>query len=137
MKTRLHATAVAWAGRGVLLRGASGAGKSTLALALIRQGWMLVGDDQVDVGLADGQLHMSPAPALRGWLEVRGLGLVAMPYRLSAPLALVVDLLPDPPRLPESRHLDLLGQAVPAVSLQRQTAELPSRLIAALIESAT
>jgi HPr kinase/phosphorylase len=134
---RLHATAVAWRGRGVLLRGASGAGKSTLALALIGQGWMLVGDDQLDISVHDGQLHAAAVPALRGWLEVRSVGLVAMPYRLSAPLVLVVDLVPDPYRLPDSHQMQLLGFLLPHVCVQAHAAGLPARLIAALIESAT
>ncbi|MBT7294587.1 MAG: serine/threonine protein kinase, partial [Rhodospirillaceae bacterium] len=42
-----HATCIALAGKGVLLRGFSGAGKSDLALRLIDGGAKLVADDQV------------------------------------------------------------------------------------------
>ena len=38
----VHATAVAWHGRGVLLRGPSGSGKSALALRLLHAGAVLV-----------------------------------------------------------------------------------------------
>ena len=42
---KVHATAVAIAGSGVLIRGASGSGKSDLALRLIDRGAILISDD--------------------------------------------------------------------------------------------
>jgi HPr kinase/phosphorylase len=105
---RVHATAVARDGEGILLLGASGAGKSDLALRLIDRGWRLVSDDQVLVrhGVA------RPVPELAGLIEIRGLGLVHLPFLSEAPLRLAV-LLCDPAAVPErmpspSRH-DGLG----------------------------
>jgi HPr kinase/phosphorylase len=51
MSGTLHASVVAWRGRGLLILGASGAGKSSTALRLIDAGWMLVADDQVVIRL--------------------------------------------------------------------------------------
>ena len=49
----LHASAVLWHGRGVLIRGASrAAGKSSLALRLLAAGAMLVADDLVGSSVA-------------------------------------------------------------------------------------
>ena len=45
----LHAAAVAWNDRALLLLGESGAGKTTLSLALARSGMSLLGDDLVIV----------------------------------------------------------------------------------------
>jgi serine kinase of HPr protein (carbohydrate metabolism regulator) len=133
MKERLHATSVAWAGRAILLRGASGAGKSRLALTLIERGWMLVGDDYVDVHVTNGQLTVAPVPGLQGWLEVRGLGIVAMPFLGSASLVLVADLVINPPRLAEASQTRLLDIPVAQVCLPAHDPDLPALIIAALI----
>ena len=91
---------------GVLLLGASGAGKSDLALRLIAVGAELVADDRTDLTVENGTLLASPPPILAGLIEVRGLGIVAMPHCPRIRVALAVELTPDniPPRLPESEH---------------------------------
>lgn len=69
--------------------GPSGAGKSDLLLRLLGRGWVLVADDQV---VLDGDAVSAPA-ALRGMLEVRGLGLFEdLPVAEGARLALAVEL---------------------------------------------
>ena len=80
--------------------GPSGAGKSDLVLRLMARGWQLVADDQV---MLEGEEVTAP-PALRGMLEIRGLGIFeALPVAPRARLCLVVDLAAraDVPRLPE------------------------------------
>jgi HPr kinase/phosphorylase len=96
---RVHGSCVARDGSAVLLLGPPGAGKSDLALRLIGRGFVLVADDQV---LIDGRDVRAPE-ALRGLLEVRGLGIFqALPVARDASLALVVDLVApaDVARLP-------------------------------------
>jgi hypothetical protein len=51
----LHAAAVSYSGRGVVILGASGAGKSTMACALSASGWDFLGDDVTPVTMS-GQL---------------------------------------------------------------------------------
>ena len=95
----VHATCVEWLGRGVLIRGKPGAGKSDLALRLVDAGAVLVADDQVV--LKNG---VASAPArLQGLLEVRGFGIVKLPFVEKTAIALTVDLCaPDEiERLPE------------------------------------
>lgn len=84
----LHATCVEWFGRGVLIRGKSGAGKSDLALRLIDAGAALVADDQV---LLENGIASAPA-RLQGLLEVRGFGIVKLPFAETTTIALTVDL---------------------------------------------
>ncbi|WP_158742838.1 HPr kinase/phosphorylase [Acidisphaera sp. L21] len=85
---QIHASCAAREGHGVLLLGPSGSGKSDLLLRLLDRGFTLVADDRVE--LTDG-VASAPA-ALVGLLEVRGLGLVRLPYLASAHVALAVSL---------------------------------------------
>lgn len=80
------------------------------------RGWQLVADDQVMIEGA----QLSAPPALRGMLEIRGLGIFeALPVAPSARLCLVVDLVPrtDVPRLPEPAFWQGPAGAVPRVVL--------------------
>jgi len=100
MTVTLHASCVAIRGRGVLLTGPSGAGKSDLALRLIDRGAVLVGDDGVVIEARDGRLHARPGPNIEGQMEVRGLGILALPWE-EAPLALAIALDQPMPRMPD------------------------------------
>jgi hypothetical protein len=101
MTATLHASCVAIGNRGVLLTGASGAGKSDLALRLIDRGARLVGDDGVMIEAFNGRLLASPGPNIEGQMEVRGLGILAFPWVSRVPLALVVALDQEVPRMPD------------------------------------
>ena len=64
-------------GLGVLLTGPSGIGKSVLALELLARGHALVADDAVEIRRgATGRLTGQAPPLLRGFIEVRGLGIL-------------------------------------------------------------
>jgi len=126
--TRIHATAVSIGGKAVLLTGASGSGKSDLALRLIDRGAVLVADDQVDLTLRDGVLHASPPQTIAGKIEVRGVGIVAMPFTRDVPVALAVDLDLPPERLPE-RHARVIGGAsVPLAMLDAREISAPLKV---------
>ncbi len=88
---------------GVLLLGASGTGKSDLMLRLIAAGAELVADDRVDLVVDEDTLFATSPPVLAGLIEVRGLGIVALPHCQRAKVVLAVELTPGniPPRLPE------------------------------------
>jgi serine kinase of HPr protein (carbohydrate metabolism regulator) len=131
---RLHATAVAIGGRGVLLRGASGAGKSDLALRLIDRGAVLIADDQVLCTLKNGGVMLGAPEKIAGLIEIRGLGLRRMPC-VTAEMALVIDLvLPDQvPRLPEEAKTLICGLSFPCFSLAAFEHSSPIKVEQALI----
>ncbi len=112
---RIHASAVAVDGRGVLILGPSGSGKSSLALQLIALGGQLIADDQVMLHRA-GDAVIAAAPAtLAGLIEARGIGLIRAPSA-PAPLALVVDLgQAETERLPPIRHTGVMDMPLPLV----------------------
>lgn len=63
-------------GKGVLLTGDSGIGKSELALDLIQRGHIFVADDLVEVSKVANKLFCTAPQILKGYLEIRGLGVV-------------------------------------------------------------
>ncbi len=102
----IHGSCIAIGGDGVLLLGAPGSGKSDLALRLIdgtgtgltgtpRTG-QLVADDQVVIHRSGERLMASAPPALRGQLEIRGLGIVSVAAAPETALKLAVRLTPSP-----------------------------------------
>ena len=131
---RVHGTAIALGGDGILLRGPSGAGKSDLALRLIDQGARLVADDQTELRREGNAVMMSAPATIAGQIEVRGLGIVAVPSVAAAPLRLVVDLVPasEIERMPAPRECRFLDCAVPLVALAPFEASAPAKLRLAL-----
>src|SRR5215470_9576124 len=119
----IQATCVAIDGIGVALRGPPGSGKSELALQLIDGGARLVADDGVELRI-QGQRLFARLPraapeAVRGRIELRGLGILPVPAVNEAPLDLVIDLVPADAleRLPEPMTVELLGIALPLLRL--------------------
>lgn len=110
----LHASCVAWEGRGVLILGPSGSGKSALALSLLALGAGLVADDRTRVWRTGGRLRAAAPEAIRGMIEARGFGLLSAPAVEAEALVLAVDLSRrESERLPPGRELPLLGLSLP------------------------
>lgn len=129
----IHATTVAIDSRAVLITGPSGSGKSDLALRLLDRGFILVSDDQTLVRREGDRLLASPPLQIAGKLEVRGIGIVEMETVSDIPVALLVELTSDIPRLPDdSRELSILGICVPLVTIDAMTASAPSKVALAL-----
>lgn len=133
----LHASCAALGGDAVILLGPPGSGKSDLVLRLIQDpAWRLVADDQVALDTTGGTLRAAPPAALRGMLEVRGVGILAgLPVAEPPPaLRLAVHLVPRAavPRLPDPACWRCAGVAVPAVSLHAPDASAPAKVALAL-----
>lgn len=102
----IHGTCVALGESAVVLTGASGSGKSDLALRFIHQtpkdlDPALVADDQIFVTEIDGRLIARAPDTIAGRIEIRGVGIVSVPFRPEAQIRLFVDLVrpEDVPRL--------------------------------------
>jgi len=91
---------------GILLLGESGAGKSDLALRLIALGATLVADDRVELSVENDSLIARAPPNLAGLIEIRNIGIVALPCAMQARVALAVLLGTGEnlPRLPEQER---------------------------------
>ena len=142
----LHGSCVSIDGRGVLILGEPGSGKSDLVLRLIDQPGFgvtrilraahLVADDQVVIRREADALIASAPSRLSGKLEVRGLGIVAVPAAEPVSLLLAVRLCPHQhiERLPEfpATPFHCLGMDLPLVLIDPSTASAPARIRAAI-----
>jgi HPr kinase/phosphorylase len=133
----IHASAVLVGARAVLIRGPSGAGKSRLALELIQaadRGFCLfarlVGDDRVHLQAAGARLLVRPAEPLAGLIEVRGLGILRLPYEPSAVVGFVVDLAAAAERLPKASGRQAVHEGIrlPRLAVAEGQAALPAVL---------
>ncbi|MGG5886713.1 HPr kinase/phosphorylase [Falsiroseomonas sp. HC035] len=128
----LHGSCVAQDEEGVLILGPSGSGKSDLVLRLLGRGWSLVADDQVELTASGQDLHAAAPDALRGLLEIRGLGLFeGLPTLAAVPLRLAVQLLPPgapQARVPEPARFEALGLSLPLVALRGLEASAPDKI---------
>ena len=76
-RASIHGVFIEVMGVGVLLAGQAGIGKSELALELVSRGHRLVADDAPEFArVAPDTVEGSCPPALRDFMEVRGLGIV-------------------------------------------------------------
>ncbi|KAA5601939.1 HPr kinase/phosphorylase [Blastochloris sulfoviridis] len=138
----IHASAVLVGESAVVIRGPSGSGKSRLALGLIRLAEAggtlpfarLVGDDRVALAAASGRLLVSPAPNIAGLIEVRGLGVLPLPYEPLAVAGLIVDLAAeDGARMPAADSARTRVFGVEVARLPVAAGADPLALVAALI----
>jgi len=99
-----------------MILGPSGAGKSALALQLMALGCDLVADDQTLLEAREGELWAETPDAIRGRIEVRGMGIFAAETLRRARVVLAVDLaVTETERLPPERTLNLCGLSIPLV----------------------
>ena len=138
MKTvNIHATCVAIRAKGVLILGDSGAGKSDLALRLIDAGAKLVADDRTELYLTRGLLCARAPKTIAGLIEVRGLGVIVLPFAKSVSLALAVKLGVPARRLPGSSFYTppaplKLVKPLPFIMLDGTAPSAPARIRLAL-----
>ena len=140
-----HATAVALGTAAALILGPSGSGKSDLALRclalaptpMLPQSPVLVADDRVFIERVGHRLRVKAPATILGQIEVRGLGIIALPHRPAADLVLAVELvagqaverLPDPAPTWECQ-----GVSIPLFRLAPFEASAPVKLMLALMQ---
>ena len=112
---------------GVLIEGPSGAGKSDLALRALDHGFRLVADDRVELWVSDGRLFGAPPAPLAGLIEARGLDILTIGALPLAEVRLAVRC-GDPERLPDPQATDILGVALPTLTIQPREASAAVKL---------
>ncbi len=135
--TNIHASCVAIGRKGVLLLGASGAGKSDLALRLIDEGARLVADDRTDLFVKNRALFARAPHSIAGLIEMRGVGIIAVPSLPEVKLALAVRVGRAGARLPEQRFYAPPGalaasRSVPLIAMNGRESSGPAKIRLAL-----
>lgn len=128
----LHASTVSIDGYAVLIEGRSGTGKSDLALRLVDRGATLVSDDYTLVVRRNGMLTARAPATIAGKIEVRGIGIVDMPAVTDVPVALIVRLETEVPRMPERRIRRVADVAVREIVVDAFAASAPIKVELAL-----
>ena len=132
----VHGTAVRFEGKGLLIKGPSGSGKSDLALRLIDKGAVLVRDDQQLIRQTDKGLEMATPERLQGLLEVRGVGIVQVPYEVTCQMEMIVTLKErkDIDRLPNTQFDKYFGIQIPKICLHAFDQSAPLKISLMLTE---
>jgi serine kinase of HPr protein (carbohydrate metabolism regulator) len=129
----IHASCIAIDGRGVLIRGPSGAGKSDLALRLIDRGAVLVADDYVLINQGQNALIANPPETIKGQMEVRGIGIITLPFCTNIPLCLCVDLVAEEERHPQHEEtVEIQGQRLRRIKIAPHHLSSPIKVELAL-----
>jgi serine kinase of HPr protein (carbohydrate metabolism regulator) len=116
---------------GVLIEGPSGAGKSDLALRALDAGFRLVADDRVELWTSGGRLYGRAPPSLSGLIEARGIGILPVEPLPQAEVALVARL-GQPERAPDPETTEILGIALPALTISPWESSAAAKLGRAL-----
>jgi HPr kinase/phosphorylase len=143
MSPTIHASAVLVGAKAVLIRGPSGSGKSRLAHALLQAAQAghlrfarLVADDRAHVEAVNGRLLVRPAGALKGLLELRGIGIKRMAAEPVAAVGWVIDLAAeDAARLPEKEAQKVVIEGIPLPRLAVASGQEALPLVLALLQS--
>lgn len=143
-----HCSVVTVGGIGVLIEGTSGSGKTSLALGLLEASQTrgiegaLVTDDQALLACDADGLKASAPEAIRGMAEVRGYGIVQLPFEESATIHLIARLVDDVriDRMPEKKRLTHLGKLalrrpIPVCDLPQRHEAQGIRIIMAVLEN--
>ena len=143
-----HCSVVVIGGFGVLVEGDSGSGKTSLALGLLEACQIrdmegaLVTDDQALL-VCDGENLKAFAPkAITGMAEVRGYGIVELPFQESVAIHLIARLVDDArvDRMPEEKSLTCIGKLtlskpIPVYDLPQRHEAQGIRIIMAVLEN--
>ncbi|MDS9951769.1 MAG: hypothetical protein RI859_05930, partial [Planktomarina sp.] len=111
----LHATAVRFQSKSLLILGPSGSGKSKLAVDMISLGATLISDDRVWLCIEDQRLCLEAPEQVSGQIEARGLGILRVKPSVQGPTELdyCLDLsLESRERLPFTQEVTKLGYKI-------------------------
>lgn len=112
----IHATCVAFNGKGALITGVSGSGKSAFALQLMALGAELVSDDRTDLRVQGARLIATAPTNIAGLIEVRGMGILHATALPSADVCVVIDMdQTETGRLPEKHIATFCNTQLPCL----------------------
>jgi HPr kinase/phosphorylase len=131
----VHGTAIALEDKGVLLIGPSGSGKSDLALRLIDSGATLISDDQIICERRNDEIFLFPHKKINGLIEVRGVGIIKVPYIENVKLKMIVQLINEQPeRIPVKEEKNFLNLKIKFIKIIGKEASSTAKVKIKLFE---
>ena len=131
----VHGTAIALEDKGVLLIGPSGSGKSDLALRLIDSGATLISDDQIICERRNDEIFLFPHKKINGLIEVRGVGIIKVPYIENVKLKMIVQLInKQPERIPVKEEKNFLNLKIKFIKIIGKEASSTAKVKIKLFE---
>ncbi len=110
----IYASAVSIHGNGILLFGESKSGKSDITVRLLHDGADLIADDRTVLKKRGESVYAFPNPNIKGLIEVRGIGLVSLPFTENIPVAAIFTLIDkDEERTPLPGYREIMGIKIP------------------------
>lgn len=132
---RIHGTSVVLGENGLLITGESGSGKSDLALRLIDSGATLISDDLTICMKKETSIHLFSMEKICGLIEIRGIGLMKVPYIENIKLSMIIQLVDkEIDRLPKIRKKKLLGLNFPLIKIFSKEASAVAKIKLKLYE---
>ena len=126
---RMHSSSVVIDDNGVLILGDSGSGKSDLALRLIDNGATLISDDISICRKNLNNIYLYCPPEIKGWLEVREIGIITVPFVEKIKLQLVVNLKSkNSQRFPKDNSLKILGIKIPLINIDGKNSSAVAKI---------
>ena len=135
LSKRVHGTAIALEDKGVLIIGPSGSGKSDLALRLIDSGATLISDDLTICQRRNDEIILFPHKKINGLIEVRGVGIIKVPYIKDVKLKMIVQLIEkQPDRIPVKEEKDFLNLNIKFIEIVGKEASSTVKIKVKLFE---
>ena len=132
---RIHGTSVALGENGLLILGVSGSGKSDLALRLIDSGATLISDDQTVCMKKANDVRLFSMEKIYGLIEIRGVGLMKVPYIENIKLSMIVELVDkEIDRFSTKKKKILLGLKFPLIKIFSKEASAVAKIKLKLYE---
>ncbi|MAH78739.1 MAG: aldolase [Rickettsiales bacterium] len=132
---KLHASSISLEDNGVLIIGPSGSGKSDLALRMIDSGATLISDDITTCRKINGSISLFSSEKIFGLIEVRGIGIIKVPYVENIKLKMIVKLTNQMiDRMPQEKKKKVMGISFPIIEIQPKEVSATAKIKLKLFE---
>lgn len=131
----LYATSISIEDNGIMIIGSSGSGKSDLALRLIDSGGTLISDDRTVCERKDNKIFLFTLKEIKGLIEVRGVGIIKVPYVENVQLKLLVSLTEEKlDRLPRIKNKKIFNISIPQIKISAKDISAVAKIKLKLFE---
>lgn len=100
----IHANSIIFEDITFLIKGASASGKSDLSLRMMDAGGTLIADDRTLIYTDHKDIYLAPHENIAGKLEIRGIGIIDVPFAQNAKCDVIIEICKEYPRYPLEKN---------------------------------